>query len=294
MIQNKFLPLLLALFFLTENAAFAQNNPTFDSFEGTVYKLPARKIGLGYGKPVLDYEVIAQVSYKELMFPEQLTIERMPGIDIANGFGIIFKNTMHIPVDGEYAFSLNSDDGSILWIEEKTIINNDKPHKMRLRADTVQLRKGDYPIKIWYFQGYPDVYGLEFKSKFLRHVDMPTEEAKLEFHVSERELRFETGSAEINQNGRYNLTILAEQLSKTTYQKMEIIGHTDNIGNEESNLTLSRNRAAAVAKFLTQRLEQKGVQIEFTIIGKGESEPAVSNETEDGRASNRRVVLRPL
>ncbi len=294
MIENKFFPLLLLFFFLSENAAFAQNNPTFDAFEGTVYKLPARKIGLGYGKPVLDYEVIAQVSYKELMFPEQLTIERMPGIDIANGFGIIFKNTMHIPVDGEYAFSLNSDDGSIFWIEEKTIINNDKPHKMRLRADTVQLRKGDYPIKVWYFQGYPDVYGLEFKSKFLRHLDMPRAEPDLEFNVSERELRFETGSAEINQNGRHNLSILADQLSKTNYQKMEIIGHTDNIGTEESNLSLSRNRAEAVANFLTQRLNQKDIQIEFTIVGKGESEPAATNETADGRAINRRVVLRPL
>lgn len=294
MAQNKFLPLLLLFFFLSENAAFAQNDPTYDSFEGTVYKLPARKIGLGYGKPVLDYEQIAQVSYKELMFPEQLTIERMPGIDIANGFGIIFKNTMHIPTDGEYAFSLNSDDGSIFWIEDKTIINNDKPHKMRLRADTVQLRKGDYPIKVWYFQGYPDVYGLEFKSKFLRHIDMPAETPKMEVHLSERELRFETGSAEINQDGRYNLSILADQLSKTTYKKMEIIGHTDNVGTKETNLSLSRNRAEAVANFLSKHLVQKGIQIEFNIIGKGESEPATTNETADGRAINRRVVLKPL
>ncbi len=68
--------------------------------------------------------------------------------------------------------------------------------------------------------------------------------------------------------------------------KISIQGHTDNIGSEEDNLMLSENRASAVFNHLIQR----GINIDrLDYKGFGESKPIDSNETEDGRARNRRT-----
>ena len=68
--------------------------------------------------------------------------------------------------------------------------------------------------------------------------------------------------------------------------KISIEGHTDDIGSEEDNLLLSENRAQAVFDQLVKR----GISIDrLSYKGYGESKPIASNETEDGRARNRRT-----
>jgi len=67
---------------------------------------------------------------------------------------------------------------------------------------------------------------------------------------------------------------------------LEIQGHTDNVGGEEYNKTLSENRAKAVKKYLID----KGVKAErITAKGFGLSKPIDTNDTPEGRAKNRRV-----
>ena len=67
-----------------------------------------------------------------------------------------------------------------------------------------------------------------------------------------------------------------------------IVGHTDDIGTDEDNLALSEERATAVADYLvTEGVDQATV----TALGKGESEPVTSNDTEPGRERNRRVEI---
>lgn len=69
---------------------------------------------------------------------------------------------------------------------------------------------------------------------------------------------------------------------------VEVAGHTCNIGTEEYNLGLSQRRAEAVRNYLVS----KGVPAErLTVRGYGESRPAFSNATREGRALNRRVEL---
>ena len=70
---------------------------------------------------------------------------------------------------------------------------------------------------------------------------------------------------------------------------VEIIGHTDDIGSEQYNLELSQNRAEEVKRFLCK----KGISDNrIKCVGKGESEPLASNDTEEGRALNRRTELK--
>ncbi len=69
---------------------------------------------------------------------------------------------------------------------------------------------------------------------------------------------------------------------------IEIQGHTDNIGNDASNLKLSENRSKSVYTYLIE----KGIdEARLTYKGHGETMPVASNDTEDGRAKNRRTVF---
>ena len=99
---------------------------------------------------------------------------------------------------------------------------------------------------------------------------------------------FDVGKSELQSAARTNLTNLAVILNKYADTEILIEGHTDATGSDESNLTLSRNRASSVANFL------EGLSVSptrFTIMGYGESQPVADNESESGRQANRRVEL---
>ena len=71
--------------------------------------------------------------------------------------------------------------------------------------------------------------------------------------------------------------------------KLEIQGHTDNVGGAAANLKLSQDRAAAVKAYLVQT---HGVAADrLTTAGLGDTKPIADNGSEDGRAKNRRVEL---
>lgn len=98
-------------------------------------------------------------------------------------------------------------------------------------------------------------------------------------------LQFETGKAIIKDFSKPYLDELANVLIKTEWV-LVVTGHTDNVGSEADNLILSKKRADAVKNYLVSKgIEQNRIET----IGKGESEPLVSNETAQGREKNRRV-----
>ena len=75
-------------------------------------------------------------------------------------------------------------------------------------------------------------------------------------------------------------------MKETPSLKIKIIGHTDNDGDDEKNIALSKKRAAAVkTKLITMGIAAGRLQTD----GKGEKEPVADNETTDGKAANRRV-----
>ena len=77
---------------------------------------------------------------------------------------------------------------------------------------------------------------------------------------------------------------------KVSYIGGTVDGYTDSVGSESYNAGLSKRRAEAVANYL----ESKGVNLgsRFTVNGYGEADPVASNDTAEGRAQNRRVVVR--
>lgn len=90
-------------------------------------------------------------------------------------------------------------------------------------------------------------------------------------------------------------TILDDLIGRVkTYSKavyLEIEGHTDNIGGEEYNYALGEKRAVAVRDYLSRG----GVPLHaMSTISYGESQPVSDNDTREGRAQNRRVVVKVL
>jgi outer membrane protein OmpA-like peptidoglycan-associated protein len=78
-------------------------------------------------------------------------------------------------------------------------------------------------------------------------------------------------------------------MEKTVY--LEIEGHTDNIGSGDYNMRLGEMRAMAIRNYLVE----KGIPLHaMQVISYGEEKAVASNSTRDGRAQNRRVVIRVL
>jgi outer membrane protein OmpA-like peptidoglycan-associated protein len=104
-----------------------------------------------------------------------------------------------------------------------------------------------------------------------------------------RQVEFEFDSATLTDAGKATLDEVAETLARLKFVEGTVTGHTDSEGEEGYNQQLSEKRAQAVAEYL----EAKGIAAgRLTASGKGESEPVADNDTEEGRAKNRRVVLR--
>ena len=103
-----------------------------------------------------------------------------------------------------------------------------------------------------------------------------------------RWVRFASGSAEIDPESAIVLDVAAGEILARTAVRIRIEGFTDASGSAEENAALSRRRAEAVRRFLVR----KGVAAErLETSARGASSPVASNETEEGRARNRRVEL---
>lgn len=102
---------------------------------------------------------------------------------------------------------------------------------------------------------------------------------------------FDTGKATIQPESAKCLTEVATLLKKNATWKMQVEGHTDNVGAKDANMKLSQARADAVRSWLVTN----GINAaRLTAKGFGDTKPKMENTTEDGRAKNRRVDLRKL
>ena len=100
---------------------------------------------------------------------------------------------------------------------------------------------------------------------------------------------FETGKADLKPASFAVLDELVEYLKRKDDEKIEVGGHTDDVGKAEANMTLSNNRANTVRAYLLM----KGIAPErVTAKGYGMDVPIAENDTEEGRAINRRTEVK--
>jgi len=100
------------------------------------------------------------------------------------------------------------------------------------------------------------------------------------------DVSFDTGRADIKPAMRPVLDEITRNLDPNV--RVNVVGHTDSTGSDQINDPLSRERAVAVRDYLSSR----GVSSSrVSVAGRGSHEPVASNDTEQGRAANRRVEI---
>jgi outer membrane protein OmpA-like peptidoglycan-associated protein len=100
---------------------------------------------------------------------------------------------------------------------------------------------------------------------------------------------FRTGSAALNPGSNRVLVEALDMIKAHPDKRVLVAGHTDSVGQPASNLRLSEARASSVSDWLA---EASGIPVShFAIQGYGDTRPKASNDTEAGRAANRRVEI---
>jgi OOP family OmpA-OmpF porin len=103
------------------------------------------------------------------------------------------------------------------------------------------------------------------------------------------QVNFATDSAALDATAKKTLDELVVRLKALRFISGTVEGHTDSTASDAYNQKLSERRAKAVADYL----QANGIaQGRLAASGKGESEPIADNKTKEGRAQNRRVVLK--
>jgi outer membrane protein OmpA-like peptidoglycan-associated protein len=103
-----------------------------------------------------------------------------------------------------------------------------------------------------------------------------------------KSINFETGSDKLKTSSYQILDKIADIMLENPNMVIEIAGYTDNVGDDAKNKVLSEKRAQSVLAYLTA----KGVKTsQMKAVGYGEANPIATNDTEEGRLQNRRVMF---
>lgn len=123
-------------------------------------------------------------------------------------------------------------------------------------------------------------------SDYTKNIPLQPLEAGAEIIL--KNIFFDTKQFELKPGSQAELDKLVSLMNDNPNLKIEIGGHTDNVGQPKDNLLLSDNRAKAVVNYLLQ----KGIKVQrLTAKGFGATKPIADNNTENGRALNRRTEL---
>lgn len=99
---------------------------------------------------------------------------------------------------------------------------------------------------------------------------------------------FEVDKSELHPEAAAKLDKVTKTLLSVGIKGASVIGHTDSTGSDEYNIGLSQRRARVVAdSMMAAGMDNARLRVE----GRGESQPVASNDSEEGRAQNRRVVI---
>lgn len=104
---------------------------------------------------------------------------------------------------------------------------------------------------------------------------------------------FDTNKAVLSEQAKAELCSAAAEAEKTENALMLVVGYTDSTGSEDYNQTLSEKRAGRVINYLQQACRWKPYRM-LTPTGMAEADPLASNDTEEGKAQNRRVSVNIL
>ena len=123
------------------------------------------------------------------------------------------------------------------------------------------------------------------------NIDIPLEPLQANATVILKNIFFDINKFELQPQSSTELDNIVELMKENPSLKIQISGHTDNVGKPADNLKLSNNRANAVIQYLIE----KGIDAKrLSSKGWGEIKPIVENSSEEGRAKNRRTEMKVM
>ncbi len=144
----------------------------------------------------------------------------------------------------------------------------------------------NYPVRLTFEDRTGKTESMDLKEI---SVDVLVQKTAQGLSIQLNTIEFETASSTLTGDSFTVLNRVAEILNAYSHYSVEIHGHTDNLGNADGNLRLSKNRAEAVKKYLVQKKKIQEGRIKT--MGFGMERPIADNSTETGRRKNRRVEL---
>lgn len=140
---------------------------------------------------------------------------------------------------------------------------------------------------------YSDNFALENPNTVLKPytLEVPLQKITIGEKVVLKNIFYELNSAALSPDSKAELDKLVAFLQTNPNTKIELSGHSDNTGNEQNNVTLSQNRAKSVYDYVVKA----GIDAaRLSFKGYGKAQPIAPNETEEGRAQNRRTEMKIL
>jgi len=139
---------------------FGSGDPKDANFLGSVYDIPPNSDKL----PDLSaLKAVGTLFAKELNVPTRSFTDGFPGISKkSEWFAIRFEAPLTVETEGDYDLTTISDDGSIVYVDDTKIVDNDGIHAATEKTGPVHLVKGTHSLKIDYYQGPADQIALQF------------------------------------------------------------------------------------------------------------------------------------
>jgi outer membrane protein OmpA-like peptidoglycan-associated protein len=158
-------------------------------------------------------------------------------------------------------------------------------------GEKMLLRKGDrYQVVTASEEGY-FFSSQEIVAGEVSAITLEVIPIELDGKIALNNITFETNSAALKKSSQFELDQVVELMKVNPKLQVEISAHTDDVGEEDSNMKLSNKRASSALEYLVK----KGVAKERMVPkGYGESKPLLENNSDENRAQNRRVELRVL
>ncbi len=201
--------------------------------------------------------------------------------------GVVINKTQNRPEAGADVNITNEEDHNLVTTQSHT---GDGVFRTQLRAEsdfTLVGKKANYISNIENIT----TKGLNRSTTLYVKLELAIEEAKVGQSIQLKNIYFEVGKASLNTAVSSDLDKLIQFLKDNPATRLEIQGHTDNTGSLVLNNRLSQSRADLVVEYLTKNGIDRGRLI---AKGYGPSLPVADNTTNEGRAQNRRVVMKVL
>ncbi len=289
-----------------KDTGFGTSSPELFSLKGTIYELPedTQEMPGDFSK----LKSLGVIYTDKLDVPIREFTEGFPGVtNRFEWFGIVYTGAFETTKPGAYEWRLISDDGSRLWIDDKEVINIDGVHAETSEQHGTELAAGMHRIKIWYFQGPAAELSIQLfvtppngDERIFRVSDYASKLASAAQSLAAKTtaegirisldatILFDSGKYELKPAAADTIAKIGEMIRSYPGARVQVEGHTDSVGDDPSNRILSEQRASSVVAALKGRIP---AEVKVTGTGYGETSPVATNDTEAGRAKNRRVEI---